>query len=90
MWFRRNKHDELQAIRRVAETEDGKVLFRTLFKECGLNTLSAIDDDTHGTYLREGKRSIGLAFLTIINMTDDELAKLLIEEKPPVEDYLND
>lgn len=85
-WFRRKKHDEFQAIRRVFDTEDGKVLLRILMKECGINTLSAQDDDTHGTYFREGKRSVGLAFLTIINMTDEELAKLLIEEKPPIED----
>lgn len=88
-WFRRKQHDDIQSIKTVFMTEDGKALFRVLFKECGMNELSATDDDPYGTYLREGKRSVGLVFRSYLNMTDDELSRLLIDEKPPIEDYLN-
>lgn len=81
-WFKRKEHDEYQAIRRVYDTDDGKALFKALFREAGINELSAKDDDAYGTYLREGKRSIGIAFRKILTMTDEELTRLLSEEKP--------
>ncbi len=78
------------AAARVAETEDGKVLFRYLHEKVNARS-TYVPGDAHGTHLREGMRVLFLHIGFLINSGRSGQADVFtLAEQPPVWEQTRD
>lgn len=64
------------AFREVAKTTSGKVMIKHLMMTCGLYLKTFNSENPLANAYNEGRRSVILEILSVLNMTDEEVSKL--------------
>jgi hypothetical protein len=67
----------INAYRRLFSTEDGKTVLADMAKSCFLSR-SVISTTPHESYFNEGRRSVILGLLGTINMTEQQVADMVV------------